>query len=90
MIDSISLRKHANGFCFGDKTSEFEIFEPHDDYGIEFNNNYNIELSEPDIAIERLQKNRDGSVITELKSDLEIIKVLPIDYPDSLKYLDKK
>jgi hypothetical protein len=72
-----------------------ETLEPHDDYGIKFNDKYNIELSEPDIVIQRMQENHGESdikspVITELRSDIEIIKILPIDQPKILSYLDEK
>ena len=71
-----------------------ETLEPHDDFGIEFNGYYQPELSESDIAIQRLQDNHGESdikkpVISELRSDLEIVKVLPTDQRKIIRYLDK-
>ena len=67
-----------------------ETLKPHDDFGIEFNGYYQPELSESDIAIQRLQDNHGESdikkpVISELRSDLEIVKVLPTDHPKILR-----
>ena len=71
-----------------------ETLKPHDVFGIEFNGYYQPEVSESDIAIQRLQDNHGESdikkpVISELKSDLEIIKILPTDQPKIIKYLDE-
>ena len=72
-----------------------ETLEPHDDFSIEFNGYYQPELSESDIAIQRLQEihgepDIKKPVIAELKSNLEIIKILPTDQPKIIRYLDEK
>lgn len=71
-----------------------ETLEPHDDFGIEFNGYYQPELSESDFAIQRLQENHCETdikkpTIAEIKSDLEIINVLPTDQPKIISYLDE-